>query len=341
MKAVQIKQHGSFDVLSFTDINDIDCPPNKVKVKVKFSSINHLDLWIRKGVPGLHIEFPRILGSDASGVVSEVGKDISTYNIGDDVVVQPGVFDPNCKISKTGNEHLSPSYGILGETHDGVQAEYIYLDPIHLVQMPSSVSYKEASSMGLTFMTAYEMLIKRSNIKEDDLVLIYGGASGVGSAAIQIAKDIGCRVISTCGTIDKIARVESFGADCVVLHDSNLYNNLKHHLGNKRVDVVFEHIGAKTWGTSMKILSKGGRIVTCGATTGPNVEINLAHLFFKNLSILGSTMGSLDTFNKVMQKISSGAYKPVIDKVYDASDVAAAHQYIEERKNIGKVLLEF
>ena len=169
MKAVQIKQHGSFDVLDFVDIDEISCPPDKVKVKIKFSSINHLDLWIRKGVPGLNIELPRILGSDGAGVVIDVGKDIVDFRIDDDVVIQPGVFDPNCKISKTGNEHLSPSYGILGETHDGVQCEYVYLDPINLVPMPNSLSYKEASSIGLTFMTAYEMLVKRSEIKEDEI----------------------------------------------------------------------------------------------------------------------------------------------------------------------------
>ena len=341
MKAVQIKAHGSFDVLNFTDIDEVSCPPDKVKVKVKFSSINHLDLWIRKGVPGLHIDLPRILGSDAAGVVADVGADIGKFKVGEDVVVQPGVFDPNCEVSKTGNEHLSPSYGILGETHDGVQSEYIYLDPIHLVSMPQLLTHEEASSMGLTFMTAYEMLVKRTKIKKDETVLIYGGTSGVGSAAIQIAKDAGCRVISTCGSNEKIKHIESIGADHVLVHDSSLYTSLKHYLGNKKVDVVFEHIGAKTWETSMRVLSKGGRLVTCGATTGANVEINLAHLFFKNLSILGSTMGSIDTFNTVMKKINAGVYKPIIDKIFDASDVVNAHKYIEERKNIGKVLLKF
>ena len=341
MKAVQIKQHGSFDVLKYVDIDEISCPPDKIKVKIKFSSINHLDLWIRKGVPGLHIDLPRILGSDGSGVVVDIGPDTGGFKIGDDVVIQPGVYDPNCEISKLGNEHLSPSYGILGETHDGVQSEFVYLDPIHLVPMPQSLTHKEASSMGLTFMTAYEMLIKRSKIKENDVILIYGGTSGVGSAAIQIAKDVGCRVISTCGSKEKVKHVEAMGADHVILHDLNLYSNLKHYLGNDRVNVVFEHIGAKTWNTSMRVLSKGGRIVTCGATTGADVNINLSHLFFKNLSILGSTMGSVDTFNRVIEKMSSGRYKPIIDKVFEASDVVSAHKYIEERNNIGKVLLKF
>ena len=341
MKAVQINQHGSFDVLNFTDINEIRCPADKIKVKIEFSSINHLDIWIRKGVPGLNIDLPRILGSDASGVISELGANVKEFQIGDDVVIQPGVFDPDCEISKSGNEHLSPSYGILGETHDGVQAEYVYLDPIHVVSMPLSLTHKEASSVGLTFMTAYEMLIKRAKIKKDEMVLIYGGSSGVGSAAIQIAKDVGCRVVSTCGSKEKSNYIESIGADYVLLHDSSLHTNLKNYLGKERVDVVFEHIGAKTWDTSMRVLSKGGRLVTCGATTGANVQVNLAHLFFKNLSILGSTMGSLDTFNKVMKKINSRSYKPTIDRVFDASDIVNAHKYIESRKNIGKVLLKF
>ena len=206
--------------------------------------------------------------------------------------------------------------------------------------MPEHLSYEQASSMGLTFMTAYEMLIKRAKIQENELVLIYGGSSGVGSAGIQIAKDIGCRVISTAGSNNKVKYIKNIGADHVVLHDSNLHKNLKRYLGKEKINVVFEHIGEKTWETSMKVLDKGGRLVTCGATTGSNANINLAHLFFKNLSILGSTMGSVNTFKEVLNKINMKRYSPMVDKVFHASDVAKAHQYIEDRTNLGKVVLD-
>ena len=341
MKAIQIKSHGSFDKLNVVNIDNPTCFSNQVKVEIKYSSINHLDIWIRKGVPGLDINLPRILGSDASGTIVEIGKNVSGFKVGDDVIIQPGIFNSNCEITKSGNEHLSPSYGILGETFDGVQSEYVCLNPINVFPMPKTCSYKEASSCALTFMTAYEMLIKKAQIKANDLVLIYGGTSGVGSAGIQIAKDVGCEVISTCGNINKIDFIKSLGADHVFLHDDNLYQNLKDNLNKRKIDVVFEHIGAKTWMTSMKVLAKGGRVVTCGATTGGNVNINLSHIFFKNLSIIGSTMGSIDTFKEVCKKIDNNIYRTVIDKVFDFSDVAKAHEYIEQRKNFGKVLLKF
>jgi len=340
LKAVFIKEHGSVDVLKFSDINQPDRLPGKIKVNIKNASINHLDIWVRKGIPGLDISLPHILGSDAAGVVCEVGREIKEFKVGDDVIIHPGVYDTNCHISKSGHENLSPSYGILGETHNGVQSEFVSLDPIHLYPMPAHLSYVEASSMGLTFMTAYEMLIKKAEIRKDDLVLIYGGTSGVGSAGIQIAKEIGCRVISTAGSDDKIAYINDIGADHVVLHNSDLYTNLKRYLGKKRVNVVFEHIGRDTWDTSMRVLEKGGRVVTCGATTGAKVNINLAHLFFKNLSILGSTMGSVDSFKEVLNKIKMKKYRPMVDQVFHASEIIKAHQYIEDRMNMGKVVLD-
>ena len=340
MKAVLIKKHGSCDVVKFSNIDEPDCPPEKIKVKIKNSSINHLDLWIRQGVPGLHINLPRVLGSDAAGVITELGSKVKEFKVGDDIIIQPGVYDPSCELSKSGHENLSPSYGILGETHDGVQSEFVCLDPIHIYPMPAHLSHEEASSMGLTFMTAYEMLVKRAKVQKDEVVLIYGGSSGVGSAGIQIAKDIGCRVISTAGSKDKIKYIEDIGADHVVLHDSDLHMSLSNYLGREKVNAVFEHIGKYTWDTSMKVLDRGGRVVTCGATTGSNVNINLTHLFFKNLSILGSTMGSVHTFKEVLNKIDMKQYSPMVDQVFHASDAAKAHQYIEDRANLGKVVLD-
>ncbi len=341
MKAIILESHGLPDILKYKDIETPSCEANKIKIKIKNASINHLDLWVRAGIPGMNLKLPMIMGSDATGVIVEIGDNVEGYSNGDDVIIQPGVYDPSCPISQRGDENLSPSYGILGETHSGVQAEYVVLDPIHVYKMPNCLSYAEASSMPLTFMTAYHMLLERAQILHTDILLIYGGTSGVGSAAIQIAKDFGCKkIISTVGHNDKLRYVEDLGVDAVFLHDENLYSKVKDYLGRQKVNVVFEHIGEKTWETSMKLLDKGGRIVTCGATTGASVKINLAHVFFKQLSILGSTMSNIKVFNEVLDKISKERYKPMIDSIFPASEIVLAHEKIEARDNIGKVVLE-
>ncbi len=341
MKSVIIESHGSPSVIKIIDTEEPSCSVDKVKVQIKSSSINHLDLWVRKGVPGLHIDFPRVLGSDASGVVVDVGEKVSGFNLGDKVVIQPGVYDKTCPIVKKGNENLSPTYGILGETHNGVQSEYLILDPVNLHPMPARLSFNEASSMGLVFMTAYQMLIKKAQIQKGDCVLVYGATSGVGGAAIQIAKEKGCKVISTVGDKSKVEYAESVGADTVFIHDDSLYSKVRDFLGKDRVDVVFEHVGKATWETSIRLLSKGGRLVTCGATTGSKVNVNLTHLFFKNLSILGSTMASVDTFREVFKKIDGGSYKSQIDRVYSFKEIIEAHHRVENRKNLGKVVIDF
>ena len=341
MKAVLLESHGPPHILKYKDIPHPECKRKEIKVKIKNSSINHLDLWVRAGIPGMHLNLPMVMGSDATGIIEEIGAEVKGYKVGDDVVIQPGVYDPACEFSKKGEENLSPSYGILGETHNGVQSEYLVLDPIHVYRMPTSFSHAEISSMPLTFMTAYQMLFEKARILHDDILLIYGGSSGVGSAAIQIAKDFGCKkIISTVGSKEKIKYVEDLGVDGVFLHNTNLHSSIKDYLGKQKVDVVFEHIGKETWGTSMKLLKKGGRLVTCGATTGSNVEINLTHIFFKQLSILGSTMSNIKTFNKVLEKINNQKYKPMIDSIFPASDIISAHQKIENRENLGKVVLE-
>ena len=343
MKAVFIDSHGSPDVLKYEEIAEQTCPPEKIKIKIKSSSINHLDVWVRKGIPGSHINLPRVLGSDGAGTIVEIGNNVKNFwgKIRDDIIIQPGVYDPNCPVSISGNENLSPTYGILGETQDGTQSEFVILDPIHVYQMPHHLSYIEASTMPLAFMTAYHMLYNRAKIKCDDLILIYGGTSGVGSAAIQISKDLGCKVITTVGSKDKINYVEDIGADYAFIHDSGLHSNLRQHLGENKIDVIFEHIGKNTWETTMKVLGKGGRVVTCGATTGADVNINLAHVFFKQQSILGSTMSNIKTFNEVMNKIYQKAYYPMLDTVFHPSDITKAHQRIEDRKNLGKVAIDF
>ena len=340
MRAAVIHSHGSRDVLQIDEIDEPACNPNQVKVSMKSCSINHLDIWVRKGIPGISIPLPMILGSDGAGIVSEVGKNVKTIEVGDKVVIQPGTYSSECNMVKKGLENLSPTYGILGETETGVQSEYVTLNPENVYPMPNNLSFEEASSMQLVFMTAYQMLIKRANLKKNETVLIYGGASGIGTAAIQIAKDMGCHVIATVGSKDKFDHVFKFGSDYALNHSElNWHKVLKDILKGNQIDVIFEHVGVATWDISMRTLGRGGRIVTCGATTGYDVNIDLRHLFSKQQSILGSTMSDMDTFKKVQDKIQNGIYVPFVDKVYPLADIRHAHSQIENRKNIGKVVL--
>ena len=281
MKAAIINSHGSVDVLKIDEIDKPICPSDKVMVNIKASSINHLDIWVRKGIPGMDIPLPMILGSDGAGTVVEIGKDVdSSVSIGDKIVIQPGTYSKECDKVKSGLENFSSTYGILGETEPGVQCEYVLVYPENIYPMPDNLTFEEASSMQLVFMTSYQMLIKRALLESSETVLVYGGASGIGTAAIQIAKDIGCKVISTVGSNDKINHALKFGSDYVINHSNqNWYSELRNILGNDEVNVVFEHVGAATWNASMRILGRGGRIVTCGATTGYNVDVDLRYLF--------------------------------------------------------------
>ena len=340
MKAVRIFEHGGLDKLIYDDLPQPDCTPDKVKIHIKASALNHLDIWVRIGLPGLPVSLPIILGSDGSGTIVEVGDNINNYHTGDDVIIQPGIFCNKCQQCKGGRENYCLEYGILGETQNGVQAEYIVLDPINIDSKPDQLSYEEAASMPLVFMTAYQMLIERAKLQSNETVLVYGGTSGVGSAAIQICRELGAEVIATAGNDDKCEHSKNMGADHVVNHNqANWVEEVKNITNNKGVNVVFEHIGSATWEQSQQLLSKGGRIVTCGATTGPNVNIILAHLFMKQHTILGSTMGSIFAFKEVMQKIKDKKYLPMVDKIVPMEDIREAHEYIENRKQIGKVVV--
>ncbi|MBC8312303.1 MAG: zinc-binding dehydrogenase [Candidatus Marinimicrobia bacterium] len=340
MKAVRINEHGGIDKLLYDEIDEPSCLPDKVKVKVKASALNHLDIWVRNGLPGLPIPLPLIMGCDASGTIVEIGINVNNLQLGDDVVIQPGTFCSNCDFCKEGRENYCSNYGILGETENGTLAEYIILKPANIYKKPEHLSFPEAASMPLVFMTAYQMLIKRAKLQPGEVVLIYGGSSGVGSAAIQICRDLGAQIIATAGNNSKAEFCKKLGANHVVNHNNeNWLDDVKQIAGKFGVNVIFEHVGSATWKQSIRILSKGGRLVTCGATTGADVNINLAHLFMKQQSILGSTMSSVDTFKEVMNKIKYKKYKPTVDKIFAMKDIRVAHEYMERRQQSGKVVL--
>ena len=339
MKAVSIYKHGDIDSLNVVKIDKPSCPNNKLLINIKACSINHLDIWVRNGIPGLNIPLPLILGSDGSGIVKEVGRNIDNFQIGDKIIIQPGTFNSKCTLVKEGKENYSKTYGILGETEDGVQAEYVVLNPRNIYKMPNHLSFEEAASMSLVFMTSYQMLIKRANLKPEETVLIYGATSGVGMAAIQIAKDLGSTIITTVGDNYKKKFAENIGADYVINHNTSDISKEIKKINKNGVDVIFEHIGPITWKDSLKSLAIGGRIVTCGATTGNLVSIDLRHLFMKQQSILGSTMASISTFVEVVDKINNKKFKPYIDEIFSFDEIKKAHMRMENRKQYGKIVV--
>ena len=334
MKAIRINQHGSLDVLKVDNIEMPKCNNDEVLINIKACALNHLDIWVRNGLPGLPIRLPLILGSDASGKIVDCGSKIENFKKNDDVVIQPGTFE-----TITGMENYSKNYGILGETCDGVQAEYIALKEQNIYKKSNHLTYEQASSMQLVFMTAYQMIVKRAKLKANENILVYGATSGVGSAAIQISKDIGSTVIATVGSKSKAEYAYDQGADYVFIHDESLKKNIIDKLGKLKFDVVFEHIGKSTWNQSLSLLNIGGRIVTCGSTTGSKVNIDLRHLFMKQQSILGSTMADMDSFINVMKKINQRKYVPFVDKVFNFSEIKLAHKHLEDRNQFGKIIV--
>jgi len=340
MKAVRIHGFGGRDALQYEDAPKPECPIDKVILEVKAVSINHLDIWVRGGLPGITIPLPLIMGSDAAGIISEVGADVVGWQVGDEVVVQPGTFCGECYLCSSGKENYCPQYGILGETENGVQAEYVSLSPVNIYPKAAHLRFDDAASMPLVFMTAYQMLITRAELQKGETVLIYGGTSGIGSAAIQIAKNQCASVIATVGAESKIDHARKMGADHVILHSApDWAEKVNDMIGKAGVNVIFEHVGPATWPQSMRLLARGGRIVTCGATTGSNVDFDLRHLFMKQQTILGSTMSDLKSFKAVMDKINGDVFQPFVDTVLPFKKVQEAHKLIENREHTGKVVL--
>jgi len=341
MRAVQIPRHGGPEVLQLVDVPDPEAGPGEVLVRVTAASINHLDLWVRRGMPGMHIPLPRIPGSDGTGVIAALGDGVGDLSVGDRVVILPGHSSGTSAHDRSGNDHLSDDYGIRGEHSDGIDCELVALERRYVMPLPTGIDPIEAAAIPLVFLTAWGLLVERAQIESGETALVLAGASGVGSAAIQLAVDRGARVIATAGSAAKRALCKDLGADEVLDHHDPDWPKQVHALTNKRgCDVVVEHVGPATWKGAMRALARNGRLVTCGGTTGPTVELLLPHLFMKNLSILGSTMGPARAFPAIFEGVQRGAYRPVIDRVLPLDEVAEAHRLLEAGEASGKIVLQ-
>jgi NADPH:quinone reductase-like Zn-dependent oxidoreductase len=340
MKAILLDQHGGPEVLRYTDAPEPELRSAEVLVRVHACALNHLDLWVRGGLPGVPIPLPHIPGSDVAGVVGKIGPNVTNIKLGQKVLLAPGVTCGKCAACLAGIDNRCPKFTNLGYMIDGGCAEFVRCPEVNCFPYPENLSFEQAAAVPLVFQTAWHMLITRAQLQPGEEVLVLGAGSGVGSAAIQIAKMFGCRVIATAGSEAKLAKAKELGADEVINHKSQKIKDEVRRLTAKRgVDVVFEHVGTATWDDSIISLARGGRLVTCGATTGYDAKIDLRFLFSRQLSILGSYMGTKSEFATVLKLVAAGKLKPVLDRTFPLSECAAAHTYLEKGEQFGKVVL--
>ncbi|MBM4778032.1 MAG: zinc-binding dehydrogenase [Archangiaceae bacterium] len=340
MRAVGFTRHGGPEVLEVIELPTPEPKAREVRVKVKAVALNHLDVWVRKGWQGLKLQLPHVLGADISGVVDKAGAEVLDLEPGTEVCVNPGVSCGVCERCLKGEDNLCRQYTILGEHIRGGYAEYVCVPRQNILPKPKKLSFEEAACLPLTFLTAWTMLVRRAQLQAGETVLIHAAGSGVGSAGIQIAKLLGAKVIATTSTEEKAKKALQLGADHVINYATHDFVDEVKKLTNKKlVDVVFEHTGASTWDKSIACLPYGGRLVTCGATAGGDVKLDLRVLFYKRISLLGSTMGSKGDLFRVMQLVDEGKFRPVLDRVLPLEKAAEAHGLLSDRKSFGNVVL--
>jgi len=341
MKAIVFTHHGGPEVLKYTDAPDPQPRADEVLVRVRACSINHLDLWVRRGIPGVEIPMPHIPGSDVAGEIAAVGELVTHVRAGDKVILAPGVSCGHCAACLAGNDNVCREYTALGYKINGGCAEFVKAPAQNAIPMPAGLSFEEAAAVPLVFLTAWHMLVTRAKLQPGEDVLILGGGSGVGSAGIQIAKVLGARVIATVGSEEKVAKTKALGADEVIVHtQQKIHTEVKRLTGKRGVDVVFEHVGTATWEQSVASLAVNGRLVTCGATTGYDAKIDLRFLFSRHLSILGSYMGSKAELFPVLELLARKQVHAVIDSVMPLAQCAEAHARMERREQFGKIVLK-
>ena len=340
MKAVVFHQHGGPEVLEYTDRPDPSINAGQVLVEVKACALNHLDVWARKGLPGIQIPLPHILGNDIAGIVRSVGELVNWVKPGDEVMLHPGVSCGHCIECLAGRDNLCREYTILGYLRDGGYAELVAAPGVNVIPKPKKLCWEEAAALPLVTVTAWHMLVTRANVQPGEDVLVHAAGSGVGSIAIQIAKLRGARVIATASTEAKLAKAKELGADDVLTYSNADWPREVRRLTNKRgVDVVFEHTGASTWPGSIASLKTNGRLVTCGATSGYAAETDIRQVFYRHLTILGSFMGSKAELLEAMKFIETGKIKAVVDQVLPLKEAGRAHELMEDRAQFGKLVL--
>jgi NADPH:quinone reductase-like Zn-dependent oxidoreductase len=331
MKAVRFHQHGGPEVLTYEDAPDPEPLPGQVIVRVRACALNHLDIWQRRGLERVTIPFPHISGADVAGEV--VGS-------GERVLLQPGLSCGRCAKCLAGRDNRCARYDVLGYQSDGGYAEYVRVPEANVIPIPAHVSFTDAAAFPLTFLTAWHMLFNRARLEEGDIVLVLAAGSGVGQAAVQLARHAGAYVIATAGSDEKLALASQLGADATINHTTgDIAAEVKRLTAGRMADIVIEHVGQTTWEASVRSLARGGRVVTCGATTGHATALDLRHLFARQLTFLGSYMGEKQELLKAARLFFGGIVRPAVDRVFPLAEAAEAHRYLEARRQFGKVVL--
>ena len=338
MKAVRIHEFGGPEQLRYEEVPDPELRKDQVLVRVRACALNHLDLWVRKGLPG--VKLPHILGSDIAGEVAAVGEYVKDVKVGQRVIVAPMHFCGHCSKCLAGIQNQCREFSVLGNAVDGGNCELIAVPLASVIPIPDTLDFVQAASVPLVFVTAWHMLVGLAKVRPGQSVLVLGAGSGVGIAAIQIAKLFQARVVATAGDEHKLAKARALGADEGIDHYKQKISQEVRRITNKEgVDIVVEHVGTATWDESMRSLKPGGTIVTCGATTGFEAKFDLRFFFSRQLAFLGSYMGTMGDLHEALGHVFAGRLKPVVDRTFPLQEVRAAHEYLESSRMFGKLVL--
>jgi zinc-binding alcohol dehydrogenase/oxidoreductase len=324
MKAIRIHEDGGPEVLRYEDVPDPEAGSGEVLIRLRAASLNHLDLWVRQGRPS--VPKPRILGADGAGVIEALGEGVDRFEAGDRVVINPGLAH-------------GPHITVLGEHTDGTHAELAAVPASNVYPVPDGLGFEEAAAFPLVFLTAYRMLSTKAQLREGEWVLIWGAGGGVSTAAFALARALGARTIVTSSSDEKLVRLRELGADAAVNHrEGNVAAEVKELTGGG-ADVVIEHVGEATWTATLQAARPGARVVVCGATSGPNPPASLHRIWWKELTIYGSTMGTKEDFEGAYELVASGRALPIVDTVFPLAEARAAHERLERGDQLGKVVL--
>ncbi len=345
MRAAVLTDTGGLDRLTVADVPDPGSPgPGQVRVAIRAAALNHLDLFVADGLPGVEYRFPHIVGADGAGVVAAVGPGVTRVKAGDRVMINPGISDRTCEFCRAGEHSLCIKYRILGEHLPGTICSAIILPEFNVAAIPPvtpALSWAEAAAFSLVTLTAWRMVTTRAQVKAGEWVLVWGIGGGVSLTALRIAKHLGAKVIATSSSDAKLARAGELGADVTLNHATQDVPKEVRALTEKRgVDVVVENVGEATWEKSIRVLAKGGRVVTCGGTTGPMLVTDVRRLFWGGYSILGSTMGNDVEYAAIVAELAAGRLRPVVDRVFPLEQVREAYTHLEHAAQLGKVVIE-
>ena len=341
MKAVRFHEHGGPDVLRYEEAAEPTPGPVEVKLRVKAVALNHLDVWLRKGLPGVTVPLPKIGGSDIAGEVVAVGAACRRLSVGERILVSPGLSCGQCAMCLRGDDNLCRAYQIVGGYRlDGGCAESLCIPEVNGIPIPPSLNFTAAAAVPVTFITAWNMLVRLARLRPGETVLVMGAGSGVGTAAIQIAKLGRARVIAAASTEAKLARAAELGADVGILSGrADFAQEIRRLTERRGPDVVFEHVGGSTWETLIPLVAPGGRLVTCGASAGYEAKVDLRYLFSKSIAILGAFMGCKADLLEIVRVLGEGALRPVVDRTLPLSACAEGHRLLEQHAVFGKIVL--